>query len=167
MLLAAASALLPAKEMRWRETWPWFVGLAAFAGVYAAHILAVAGRVSPREGYGYWLQGGLDHLLATLQFLDLYFGARPLLVPLLVVVALVGTVGLWRKQRRLSAFLTAVIAGPLLAFLIFGNGGRELSTGETTGYWGILVVPIALSLVPIAIDRALVARGVRPRLEGV
>ena len=157
LVLAAASTLLLPSEKRWRETWPWLAGLACFAAVYAAHIHAIAGRVSPRLGYGFWLRGGPGHLLATVQFFGLYFGGKPWLMPGLVMVGIAGAVCVVRTERRLSVFLVVATTAPLLAFLVFGNGGQETASGAVSGYWGILVVPIALALVPLAIDRLLAA----------
>ena len=167
MLLAAASALLLPRKERWRAARPWLAGIAAFAAVYAAHIAAVAGRVDTQTGYGYWTQGGPAHLAATLEFFAPYFGARPLLLPLLVVLGIAGALSVWASQRRLSAFLTATVAGPLAAFLVFGNGGTEVATGTPSGYWGILVVPIALALVPVALEWAMVSLGVPAKSEPV
>ena len=55
--------------------------------------------------------------------------------------------------------MTAATAALLVVFLVFDNGGRELSTGAPTGYWGMLVVPLAPALVPVAVGSALVALG--------
>jgi hypothetical protein len=155
MLLAAASALTLPRDRRWRDTWPWLAGLGAFAALYAAHAAAIAGRVDPEGGVGFWMRGGFEHLLATLGFLRLFFGGAPWLLPVLTAVGLAGAVIVMLRRQRLGVFLTAAIAVPLAAFLFFGSGGRELDTGGIAGYWGVLVVPIALSLVPVVIDSAL------------
>ena len=160
MILAAATALMVPKGQRWRAARPWLVALGAFVLVYAAHVMAVAGRVSPTTGYSRWLSGGVSHLLATVQFFAPYFGGRPWLMPVLVVTGIIGAILVRGRQVRLSTFLASVVIAPLVAFLVFGNGGEELSTGAVSGYWGILVVPFAMALAPVAVDRALVAAGV-------
>jgi len=166
MLVAAASTLLLPRERRWHELVPWLVGLAAFAALYAAHAIAIGGRVDPQGSAGFWLRGGFGHLFATLGFLQTFFGGAPLFLPLLVVLGLAGAIIVMGHRRRLGAFLAATVGMPLVAFLFFGNAGRELDTGGITGYWGVLVVPIALALVPVAIDWALrrvePAAGARP-----
>jgi len=159
-LLALASALMLPRHRRWREAWPWLVGLGAFVLVYIAHILAIAGRVDPQGTAGFWTRGGVGHLAATVHFLEQFFGGKPWLLPVLVLIGLAGALGLWRSQMRLAAFLSASIAAPLLSFLVLGNGGVELATGAATGYWGVLVVPIALALVGVGTNRMLVLLGV-------
>ena len=161
MVLAAAGVVLLPRHKRWREAWPWLVGLAAFVAFYAAHVAAISGRVDPQTGYGFWLQGGFDHLTATIEFLAEYFGGKPWLVPLLVLTGIAGAIGVRHVETRLAAVLTASIVAPLVAFLVFGNGGEELATGAPSGYWGVLVVPLALAMVPVAVNRALIAWGVR------
>ena len=158
MLFALASTLLLPKGGRWREAWPWLVGIAGFAAAYAAHVVAVAGRTSSGRG-SLWLRGGWGHFVATVRFFEGPFGAKPWLLPALIAVGILGAVIIWRREGRVGAFLTAVTAIPLAGFLVVGNGG-VLDSGQLMGYWAILVVPVALSLVPVAVDWALTAVGV-------
>lgn len=155
MLLAAASVILLPKGTRLRELWPWLTGLGVFSVIYAAHALAIAGRVDHAGSVGFWMHGGIRHLVATIRFFEQLFGAEPWFVPMLVFAGLAGAVTIVRSQRRLGAFLVAVVAIPLVTFLFFGSAGRDMITGAVPGYWGMLVVPIALSLAPVAINRAL------------
>jgi len=154
-LLAAASALVLPAGRRWYALWPWLVGLTVFVAAYSAHIVFIGGRVGPGSGYRVWLQGGVDHLLATLRFFELFFGVGSWLLPFLTIVGLVGAMGIWNGQPRLSAFLTSMIAVPLAAFLVVGNGGIDLMSRQTLGYWGLVVVPTALAMVPVGVSRVL------------
>lgn len=151
MLLAAASVLLLPRGQRLKQLWPWLLGLCIFGAIYAAHALAIDGRVDRAGTVGFWLHGGFDHLVATLRFFEQLFAGAPWFVPLLVAAGLTGAAVMVPSQRRLGLFLVAVIAVPLLAFLFFGGTGRDLITGSVAGYWGMLVVPIALALAPVAI----------------
>lgn len=155
MLLAAASALLLPRE-QWRKAIsPWLVGIGVFALIYAAHTLAIAGRVDKSGSVGFWLNGGLAHLVATQRFFEQLLGGAPLFVPVMVAAGLAGAVLTVRRNQRLGAFLTAAVLIPHVTFLFFGSAGRDMITGAVPGYWGMLVVPIALALAPVAINRAL------------
>ena len=158
MLFAPVSAVLLPRGRRWREVWPWLVGIAAFGAAYAAHVIAVAGRTSSGSG-ALWMRGGLGHFVATVRFFEGPYGAKPWLLPVLIAAGILGAVIVWQRARRLGAFLIAVTALPLAGFLVVGNGG-VLDSGQLMGYWGILVVPVALSLVPVSVGWALAAGGV-------
>ena len=87
-------------------------------------------------------------------------------LPVLVVAGILGAVIVWRRQGRLGVLLTAITALPLAGFLVLGNAG-VLESGKLMGYWGVLVVPIALSLVPVAVDWLLTAIGAVDPVPGV
>lgn len=155
MLLAAASVAMLPKGQRLKQLWPWLAGFGIFGVIYAAHALAVGGRVDQAGTVGFWMHGGFAHLAATLRFFEQLYAGAPWFVPLLVLAGLAGAVAMVSSQRRLGMFLLAVIAVPLVAFLFFGGAGRDLITGSVAGYWGMLVVPIALAMAPVAIGWAL------------
>jgi len=155
MLLAAASVLLLPSGQRLKALRPWLLGLGIFGVIYAAHALAIDGRVDQTGTVGFWIRGGFAHLVATLRFFEQLFAGAPWFVPLLVLAGLAGAVTLLPSQRRLGAFLVAAVAVPHVAFLFLGGTGRDLITGSVGGYWGMLVVPIALALAPVAIGRGL------------
>jgi len=155
VLITAASVVMLPKGTRWREVWPWLAGVSVFAAAYAAHVVAIAGRVDPNVSYSYWFNGGPSHLLATLRFFETFFGGGAWLVPVLVFVGIAGAMSVYRDQARLAVILTAMTAAPLAAFLIFGSGAPALETGLTSGYWAMLVVPTALALVPVALHRVI------------
>ncbi|MDD2882890.1 MAG: hypothetical protein PHQ58_20960 [Rhodoferax sp.] len=155
MLLAAASVVTLPMGQRLKALWPWLAGFGIFGAIYAAHASAIDGRVDQAGSVGFWIHGGLAHLAATLRFFDQLFAGAPWFVPMLVLAGLAGAVTLLLGQRRLGAFLVAVIAVPHMAFLFFGGTGRDLITGSVGGYWAMLVVPIALALAPVAIGRML------------
>jgi len=151
MLLAGASALLLPKEKWAKELWPWLLGFAIFCVIYAAHTAAIGGRVDKSGSVGFWLNGGVGHLVATQRFFEQLFGGAPLFVPLMVVAGLVGAVMTFRVQVRLGVFLTACVLIPHITFLFFGSAGRDMVTGAVPGYWAMLVVPIALAMAPVAL----------------
>lgn len=155
MLLAAGSAMLLPKDKRLEQLWPWLTGIGIFSAIYAAHALAIDGRIDKAGSVGFWMNGGVAHLVSTLRFFEQLLGGAPWFVPLLVAAGLAGAMAVERNQRRLGVFLVATIASPLITFLVLGSGGRDLITGAVGGYWGMLVVPIALALAPVAIGRAL------------
>ena len=114
-------------------------------------------RLAGAAACGFEADGG--HFVATLRFFEGPLGAKPWLLPALVALGIAGAVIVWRRDGRVGAFLTAVVAVPLAGFLVVGNGG-VLDTGQLMGYWAILVVPVALSLVPVAVEWGLTAAGV-------
>jgi len=156
MLLAAASVVLLPKGQRLKALGPWLAGLAIFGMIYAAHALAIDGRIDKAGSVGFWMNGGVAHLVSALRFFEQLFAGAPWFVPIMVLVGLAGAASLVRSQLRLGLFLVATIASPLITFLVLGSGGRDLITGAVGGYWGMLVVPIALALAPVAIGRAMV-----------
>lgn len=153
MLLAGASVLLLPKEKWVKEAWPWLAGFAGFCVIYALHVAAIAGRVDKSGSVGFWLNGGVAHLVATQRFFEQLFGGAPLFVPVLVAAGLVGALLTVRSHRRLGVFLTACVLIPHVTFLFFGSAGRDMITGAVPGYWAMLVVPMALALAPVAIGK--------------
>jgi hypothetical protein len=155
VLLGAASALLLPRGERLKALWPWLCGLGIFGMVYAAHAMAIGGRVDKAGSVGFWMNGGSAHLVATLRFFEQLFAGAPWFIPMLVLAGLSGAVMMVRNQSRLGMFLAAAVLMPHLTFLFLGSAGRDMVTGAVPGYWGMLVVPIALALAPVAIGRAL------------
>ena len=101
------------------------------------------------ETTGCALRGGLEHLFATLTFSQELFAAKSWFLPLLVGLSIGGALALWRTRFRAIAIFAAIaIGGMLTLFLIAGNGGRNSGTGQIVGYWGALVVPLALAFMP-------------------
>ena len=123
------------------------MALAVFGLIYTAHTLAIDGRVDKSGSVGFWLNGGLGHLLATLRFFDQLMGGAPWFVPLLVISGLAGAALVMQTQRQLGALLVAAVLVPHLTFLFFGSAGRDLITGAVPGYWAMLVQPLALAPV--------------------
>jgi len=151
MLLAGASALFLPKQKWVKALWPWLLGFAIFCIIYAAHAVAIGGRVDKSGSVGFWLNGGVGHLVATQRFFEQLFGGAPVFVPLLVVTGLAGAVLTMREHARLGVFLTACVLVPHITFLFFGSAGRDMITGAVPGYWAMLVIPIALALAPAAL----------------
>ncbi|MDD5029502.1 MAG: hypothetical protein PHH58_08395 [Rhodoferax sp.] len=150
ILLGMASVALLPRAQWWHALRPWLVALALFALIYTTHILAIDGRVDKSGSVGFWLNGSLGHLLATLRFFDQLIGGAPWFVPLLVLSGLAGAARVMQTQRQLGALLVAAVLVPHLTFLLFGSAGRDLITGAVPGYWAMLVQPLALALAPVA-----------------
>ena len=162
MLFAPVSAVLLPRGRRWREVWPWLVGIAAFGAAYAAHVIAVAGRTSSGSG-ALWMRGGLGHFVATVRYFEGRYGAKRRLLPVLIAAGIFGAVIVWRHARRLGAFLIAVTAffrsraSCWSATAECSIPGSSWATGESSS------LPVALSLGPVSVGWALAAGGVASR----
>jgi len=105
-----------------------------FAGAPGAWGLGAGGGASA------WLKGGLKALVAAMRFSDKYIVLGKLMMPALPILALVGAVqasGWWRK-----ALLVSAVVIPTIALAMLGNGVYGY-------YWGAIVQPIELSMVPL------------------
>lgn len=130
--IVGVSVLLLLREKWVKEAWPWLAGFAGFCVRYAFHVAAIDGRVDKSGSVGFWINGGVAHLVAA---------------------GLVGALLTVRGQRRLGLFLTACVLIPHVTFLFFGSAGRDMITGAVPGYWAMLVVPVALALAPVALSQ--------------
>jgi hypothetical protein len=166
-VIAAGLASALADKTRRRRALFWAgAGLAFLAG-WGLHYSAVR-RVIPAGGtisVSSWLSGGLDYIGVTVLFGQQFLmgwdwapsnklpwqagfnvgeGAQAWLVvvPFLLVAA--GTAGaLAARPLPLKVFLVISVLLPFTVFAFFG-------TGEWGGYWGAVVMPMALAAVPMA-----------------
>lgn len=148
IVLAAFSALLERPGKRLKQAVPWLAALGVFALGYAAHAIAARPYLSVQSGELSYLGGSPSFALDSLtRFTNMLQGGGVTL-PILFVA---GVVGAYAAHRRVgwpfAAFALAALVLPMLAMLRIGNPGID-AAGHQVNYWGMLVVPFALSLWP-------------------
>jgi hypothetical protein len=149
LLLAGVLGSLfgPADKRRFQVT-AWVSGIGAFAGLYALHALRIGSAVSHVQGAGTFMQGGWAFAVAAFQWSSNFVGGGMWTLVVLCVMALIGAVLMpWSAEK---AFVLLVVFAPLAAFLVFGNGAYDPTTGRAVNYWGPIVVPILVALSPWA-----------------
>ena len=151
IVLAALSALFQPVGKRLRRATPWLLALGVFALGYAAHVWAVEAYVAGRVSTLNYLQGSPAFALDAVTRFSNYITAGPFLLPLLV---LLGALGAWAAAKQagvpFSAFSAVAILVPIVAMAKLGNPGIDAS-GQQVNYWGNLIIPLALSLWPVAL----------------
>lgn len=166
-VIAAGLASALADKARRRRALLWVgAGLVFLAG-WGLHYSAVK-RVTPAAGpisVSSWLSGGLDYVGVTVLFGQRFLmgwdwgpanklpwqagfnvgqGAQAWLVALPFILVALGIAGaLAARPLPLKVFLVVSVLLPLTVFAFFG-------TGEWGGYWGAVVMPMALAAVPMA-----------------
>lgn len=165
LALAALSALLEPQGERLRRAVPWIAGLGVFAVGYAAHTAAAWPYIRLGSGSVSYLKGGFAYLIDGFDFFAGSFTGYGATVAVLVLLGLVGALASKRRSGgAFAAFAFAAVAVPLLIMLRIGNGAVS-ADGIAHNYWGMLVVPLALSLWP-ASTLLLVRRPVGPKTSG-
>ncbi len=156
LLAMAACALL---ERRWREAAGWAVGLAVFAGLFAAHLALVAAqqRAGDVASPGWLGLGGWSFVVATARW-DAYLASPPAwLVAAAICLSLLGLVG---RRDPLAARAGLILAGYLAAFAVVGRHDNV--------YWGLLyapILPLGIVFAPAALrDLARVLVAGRPAM---
>jgi hypothetical protein len=149
IVIALASVLLEPVAKRKRLALPWLSALAVFAIAYAAHAWNVITRIPDRTGHlNYWQGSPLFALKSFTVFGDRFSGGNVLLAMLFVG----GVASAWfsgkRRSLAFAAFALTAVAAPLAGMLFVGNPGLDVH-GGSVNYWGMLFVPLALSLWPI------------------
>lgn len=166
-VIAAGFASALADKTRRRRALFWIGAGLAFLGGWGLHYAAVR-RVTPAGGaisVSSWLSGGLDYIGVTVLFGQQFLmgwdwapsnklpwqagfnvsqGAQAWLaiVPFLLVAG--GIAGAFAaRPLPLKVFLAVSVLLPFAVFAFFG-------TGEWGGYWGVVVMPMALAAVPVA-----------------
>ena len=141
--------LIPVMAIGWllypqrRKVWlPMAAAIVLPALVLGYHFAVAPGAWGLGAGGGAsaWLKGGLKALVAAMRFSDKYIVLGKLMMPALPILALVGAVqasGWWRK-----ALLVSAVVIPTIALAMLGNGVYGY-------YWGAIVQPIELSMVPL------------------
>lgn len=147
IVLAALSALLGAPGERRRAALPWLAALGVFALGYAAHAVTVSGYVSQSRS-AFLSPGGLGFVWSAVTNFSASTNGGELA---LLSLYLLGVAGAYASRRRVGLpfsvlALTALIL-PLLLMLRVGNNSLTAG-GEVFNYWGLLVMPLALSLWP-------------------
>jgi hypothetical protein len=133
---------LAAWNRRWLEAALWALGIAAFVGLFAWHVLQVHAQLSHAQlpatehaagaGLAQWLRfGGLDFVLLTLRMNGLLFAAPAAVLWLY----LIGTLGGLARQTDDTSRL-ACLSG-LLFILAFAVVGRPENF-----YWGLVCAPL-------------------------
>jgi hypothetical protein len=148
VVLAALSTLLESRGTRLRQAIPWLSALGVFALGYAAHIAAVRPYLSAESGTLTYTSGSVAYAAnAMVTFSNGMNGHGAILAALFVA----GVFGAFATYRRagwpFAVFASAALVLPLLAMLRFGNVALD-AEGNQINYWGMLVVPLALSLWP-------------------
>jgi hypothetical protein len=157
VLFAAASAWLAPRSERLKRATPWLVSLVVFAAGYAAHTAAswsYLGRGSTSVSY---FNGGIAYAADALSRFSGSFAGTGLALTTFVALGIVGSIVATRRVGRpFAAFACAAIVVPLVAMLFVGNPGHDVA--GAANYWGMLFIPLALSLWPAS---ALVLTGAR------
>jgi len=148
IVLAALSALLERPGRRLREATPWLAALGVFALGYATHAVASWGYLSPESSGPSYLAGSLAYAVSGVTtFANTLNGHGPTLA-VLFAMGVAGAFAVHRRAGRpFAAFAVAALVLPMLAMVRLGNVAVD-TEGTQINYWGMLVVPLALSLWP-------------------
>jgi len=148
LVFGAVSAALEPVGERLRRAVPWLVGLVLFAAGYAAHWIASLSQIQAGSSSGSYFNGGATFAISAIDTFSGSFAGRGFVLGILFFLGLLGAVAS-RRQAGLpfAAFACAAIALPLIAMLFVGNIPLD-AEGNMRNYWGILVIPTALSLWP-------------------
>lgn len=147
-VLAALAALLEKPGRRWSAAMPLVAALGVFGLGYAAHAVAARPYLT------------VDSVPFSVRSGSLVFASRALsdfsnaLNGHWVVLAsffVLGVLGAYAAHRRagwpFTAFALAALVAPMLVMTRYGNSAVD-AEGRLINYWGMLVVPLALSLWP-------------------
>jgi 4-amino-4-deoxy-L-arabinose transferase-like glycosyltransferase len=150
VVFAALSASLEPEGERLRRAIPWLVALGVFAVGYTAHALASAPYVQAGTTSVSYFNGGLRFLANAF---DIFAGSFAGYGPTVGVVVALGVAGAVASHRRtglpFATFAVVAVILPLGAMLWLGNSSYD-AAGNVRNYWGVLVIPLALSLWPVA-----------------
>lgn len=150
----AIACVMAAKEKRWKETFAWLAGLAAYAAFYAWHVAQVsAHRLPTDEGHaGTWLQaGGLAFVISLAQIQAFLIVLPQAVAAVYFALAMLGAAsakGAW--SQRISYTLASYVA-------LFGLVGYDFNQ-----YWGVLIAPLfalAAAKAPCAVADLVRAAG--------
>jgi hypothetical protein len=149
LVFGAASALLEVAEERLRRAIPWLVGLVGFAVGYGAHIVASRPYIDPTSTSVSYFNGGIAFLTGAFGLFANSLGGGAIAMAVLVALGLAGAVVSRRRAGApFAAFAFAAALMPFVAMLFVGNEGFNASHTVQLNYWGILVIPLALSMWP-------------------
>jgi hypothetical protein len=154
LVFGALSALRGSPAERWRRAAPWCATLAVFAAGYALHAYQVVTQIAQRTVHLSYLGGSPAFALKALTLFSAVFSfGKPLLFTLFVG----GVVGAWHSRGRtglaFSQWSIMVLVVPVVAMTALGNPGID-AQGAQVNYWGLLFVPLALALWPVALAQS-------------
>jgi len=148
VVLAALSALLERPGKRLSSATPWLASLGVFTIGYAAHALTARAFLSADSGTLSYMGGSAAFAASALTTFSNTMNGHGASLALLF---LAGVVAAFAAQRRtgwpFAGFALAALLLPVMAMLRLGNVALD-TEGNQINYWGMLVVPLALSLWP-------------------
>jgi hypothetical protein len=143
---AAVTALW--REKGWKRRIVGWGAVCVFViAVYAAHWNTASRYIDTSVKRGF-THGGWANLVAGVTEGTLHMGFKVGLPYVLVVLGLIGAACLPRRETR--AFALAATLAPLALFMVAGNGALATETNRMVNYWGGIVVPVLVTLAPVA-----------------
>jgi len=169
-LIAGLIAVLADPVLRHVRAWiPWLTGLAATGVAYAVHWrLALAAFASsgvpngvvPARSRFPWFHPDGSGLFASMKLIRMTLHFNVIAIYVVLALAVVGIVLLPNgRGTRIMLALIGVVGVGLLA--IVRAVGTDQITGEPAGYWGLVVVPVALACLPLVVSRLVPRRDER------
>jgi len=120
---------------------------AAFAALGANYWLARS-VIDPDSGYQGFVRGGVSQMLLALTYATDHLGLGGWLAYLLAGLGLLGAALI--PDVRLRVFVLVSVVAALVAFLFVGNVAADTRTGIGLNYWGVVVVPLLYTCIPLA-----------------
>jgi hypothetical protein len=136
------------RERRRFQVLAWISGILAFVAAYALHAWRVGSAVSHVQSASIFMQGGWAFVVAAFRWSSNFVGGGMWTLVILCLMAILGAALVPARAEKVFAIL--VVSLPLAAFLVFGNGAYEPTTGRAVNYWGPIVVPILVAMSPWA-----------------
>jgi hypothetical protein len=120
----------------------------AIAG-YALHYDRARRIVDNSLGVSHWLDPGLVNLWLAVTYGGQwqFLGNGPVLP---VVMALMGIVGGLVFSRGPARIYLATLLGLPLVFIVLASNNAVMTTGASTNYWGLIILPTMFALAPAA-----------------
>ncbi len=146
LIAGLASAILIRDAQRRFRVAAWGLGVAAFAGLYAAHYVNVRPLLWGPEVGAVFRVSGLDTVISALTYGTPALGHSG---PLTLVLACAGFLGIVQiRDRRTRLFVGIAVFSSLLTYLFVNNGAVIAATRAPVNYWGVVVVPVIYACIP-------------------